>query len=164
MGRVGRLVAVAAMVTTVCAGAGLSAFAADAPPRNEYVAALEEICKPGGEATQRAMKGVKKDVDAGRIALAARKFGRAAEIFGETVDAIARVPRPPADAARLKKWFGYLGRQENYLKEITAQLRARRTIKAQRLTARFIHNGNLANNAVLAFGFNHCSFRFSRFG
>ena len=37
-------------------------------------------------------------------------------------------------------------------------------IKAQRLTARFIHNGNLANNVVLAFGFDWCSFKFSRYG
>jgi hypothetical protein len=39
-----------------------------------------------------------------------------------------------------------------------------RTIKAQRLTARFIHNGNLANNDTLAFGFDYCSFKFSRYG
>ncbi len=37
-------------------------------------------------------------------------------------------------------------------------------IKAQRLTARFIENGNLANNVTLAFGFNYCSFKFIRYG
>ena len=51
-----------------------------------------------------------------------------------------------------------------YLQQITAQLRAGQAIKAQRLTARFIHNGNLANNVVLAFGFDYCSFKFSRYG
>ncbi len=55
-------------------------------------------------------------------------------------------------------------RQESYLKQITAQLQAGHAIKAQRLTARFIHNGNLANNVVLAFGFDYCSFKFSRYG
>jgi hypothetical protein len=74
------------------------------------------------------------------------------------------MPRPPEDVARLAKWFGYLDRQESYLRRITAQLRAGRAIKAQRLTARFIHSGNLANNVVLAFGFNYCSFKFSRYG
>jgi hypothetical protein len=64
----------------------------------------------------------------------------------------------------LKKWFGYLKRQEQYLNEIAGQLKMDHTIKAQRLTARFIHHGNLANNVTLAFGFNYCSFRFSRFG
>ena len=74
------------------------------------------------------------------------------------------MPRPPADSAKLAKWFVYLGRQESYLKSITAELRAGHTIAAQRLTARFIKNGNHANNTVLAFGFNYCSFKFSRYG
>ena len=62
------------------------------------------------------------------------------------------------------KWFVYLNRQEAYLQEISAQLRAGHKIKAQRLTGRFIHNGNLANNVTLAFGFDWCSFKFSRYG
>ena len=68
------------------------------------------------------------------------------------------------DAAKLSKWFGYLKNQEGYLEQITAKLRAGQAIKAQRLTSRFIHNGNLANNTVLAFGFDSCSFKFSRYG
>jgi hypothetical protein len=74
------------------------------------------------------------------------------------------VPRPPADEAKLARWFDYLNGQEGYLKRITAELRAGKAIKAQRLTARFIHSGNLANNVVLAFGFDYCSFKFSRYG
>ena len=77
---------------------------------------------------------------------------------------ISAVPRPPADSAKLGKWFAYLKRQESYLGQITGQLRQDHAIKAQRLTARFIHNGNLANNVVLAFGFDCCSFKFSRYG
>jgi hypothetical protein len=132
--------------------------------RGDYVVTLEKICKPGAKATQSAMDGVRDDVHADRIPLAAHKFGRAARIFGGTIKRIGRIPRPPADISRLKKWFSYLKRQEAYLQEIAAQLRADHTIKAQRLTARFIHNGNLANNVTLAFGFDYCSFRFSRFG
>lgn len=150
-------------VVAALAAPAVTALAA-LPTRSEYVAELEPICKPGGEATERAMQGVRGDVDAGRVDIAARKFGRASGLFAQTVGTLARVPRPAADSARLKKWFTYLGRQQDYLKEITAQLEAGHTIKAQRLTARFIHNGNLANNVVLAFGFRDCSFRFSRFG
>ena len=69
-----------------------------------------------------------------------------------------------ADAVRLEKWFVYLNRQEEYLKQITAQLRMNHAIKAQRLTARFIERGDKANNTVLAFGFNYCSFKFIRYG
>jgi hypothetical protein len=141
-----------------------TAVAAEAPTRDEYVTRLEAVCKPDAEATQRAMKGARADISAERLGVAAGKFAKASSIFGSTVKEISADPRPSADAAKLSKWFGYLKNQESYLVQITAQLRAGRTIRAQRLTARFIHNGNLANNVVLAFGFDYCSFKFSRYG
>lgn len=151
------------LVAVALAAAGPAA-AAEAPARAEYVETLEAICKPGALATQRAMKGARAAVKAERLAAAAGKFGKAATIFGGTVKQIAAVPRPSADTSQLAKWFTYLNRQESYLRQITAQLRLDHAIKAQRLTARFIHNGNLANNVVLAFGFDYCSFKFSRYG
>lgn len=138
--------------------------AAEAPTRDEYVDQLERICKPDAEATQRAMNGARGDMAAERLATAAAKVAKASSIFSSTVQQIAAVPRPPADAPKLAKWFGYLRAQASYLKRITTQLRARRGVAAQRLTARLIHNGNLANNVVLAFGFDYCSFKFSRYG
>ncbi len=140
------------------------AVAEGPPTRSEYVERLEGICKPNALATQRTMKGIRALVSAERLSLAASRFSRATQFFDDTVREIAVVTRPPADTARLAKWFVYLGRQESYLKAITTQLRAGHTISAQRLTARFIKNGNLANNTVLAFGFNYCSFKFSRYG
>lgn len=162
MGRLARR----AVVVAIAAAVPLSAAAAfaETPTRTAYVAQLEAICKPGAKATQKAMDGVRDDVHASRIGVAAHKFGRAAKIFGHTIQRIGAVPQPLSDTSRISKWFTYLNRQEAYLKRISAQLRAGRTIKAQRLTARFIHNGNLANNVVLSFGFDYCSFRFSRFG
>jgi len=150
------------VIVTLLAAA--AAPAAEAPTRGEYVDRLEAICKPDAEATQRAMKGARADVRAERLKVAARKFARASSIFSQTRKQIAAVPRPTGDARRLGKWFTYLKRQESYLSEITEQLRQEHAIKAQRLTARFIHSGNLANNVVLAFGFNYCSFKFSRYG
>lgn len=157
-----RLVA-ALLFATLFAGTA-TALAAEAPTRDEYVTQLESICKPDAEATQRAMKGARSDIKAERLKIAAGKFAKATRIFGSTVKEIAAVPRPPEDTNKLDKWFGYLRKQESYLGQATAQLRAERAIKAQRLIARFIHNGNLANNTVLAFGFNYCSFKFSRYG
>lgn len=144
--------------------AAVAASAAEAPTRDEYVETLEKVCKPDAEATQRAMKGARGDVRGERFKAAAAKFAKATTIFGGTVKQIKAVPRPSADTAKLGKWFGYLDRQEDYLRLITAALRKQEGIKAQRLTARFIHNGNLANNVVLAFGFDYCSFKFSRYG
>lgn len=144
--------------------AAATAPAAEAPTRDEYVATLEKACKPDALATQKAMKGARADIRAERLTVAAVKFAKATAIFGGTVKEISAVPRPSADTARLRKWFTYLKRQESYLGQITEQLRQDHAIKAQRLTARFIHNGNLANNVVLAFGFDWCSFKFSRYG
>ena len=157
-----RLIPIAILMTALLFAA--AAPAAEAPSRDEYVERLEAICKPDAEATQKAMKGARADVRAERLKLAAVKFAKATSIFGGTVKQISAAPRPAADTARLGKWFTYLNRQESYLEQITAQLRQEHAIKAQRLTARFIHNGNLANNVVLAFGFNYCSFKFSRYG
>jgi hypothetical protein len=155
------LVALAVLLATV---AVTVAAADEGPSRAEYVGELEGICKPRAEATQEAMRGAKADLKAERLAVAASKFAKATTIFGGTLAKMSSVPQPPADTAKLATWFGYLDRQESYLKQITAQLRAGRAIPAQRLTARFIHNGNLANNSVIAFGFNYCSFKFSRYG
>ena len=166
MGRLAWLTGVSILVAAMAIAAGAAVAAGEEPmTREEYVPRLETICKPRAEATQRAIKGVRDDVrQPSRIPIAARKFASAARIFGGTVRIIDRVPKPANDVARLAQWFVYLNRQEDYLQRIAAQLRADHTIKAQRLTSRFIHNGNLANNVVLAFGFNYCSFRFSRFG
>lgn len=160
---------VVALLAAIALVAALSSFAAVAgaaeeSTRAEYVARLEAICKPDALATQRAMKGARSDVQHERLKVAAPKFAQATSIFGGTVKKIAAVPRPPADREHLRKWFGYLDQQERYLVKITAKLRADEALPAQRLTARFIHTGNLANNVVLAFGFEYCSFKFSRYG
>lgn len=163
MGYSGRLIA-AIVVATLTLGAGAAASSGTAPTREEYVSGLEKICKPGSKETEIVMKGIRDDVHKHRMGVAIHKFTRATAIFSHTIHTIARSPRPTADRAVLSRWFVYLGRQEKFLHEITDQLRAGDTIKAQRLVTRFVHNGNLANNEVLDFGFNYCSFKFARFG
>ena len=76
---------------------------------------------------------------------------------------ISAVPRPPQDATQLAKWFGYLRLQESYLARAAAALRAERIVRYQHNAVLFVHNGNLANDVVIAFGFNYCRFKFSRF-
>jgi hypothetical protein len=154
----------AALLAIAALAAGIALAEEPAfPDRPEYVEHLEAICKPRGEETERAVKGVRGDISAERFKPAAKKFDAAARIFGATLGEIGAVPRPPADRPKLAKWFGYLDRQEEYLNQIAAALHKEQAIRSQRLTARFVHNGNLANNTVLAFGFDYCSFRFSRF-
>ena len=139
------------------------AVAGASPIPPEYVAHLEAICKPHAMATQRTMNGIKPLVRAEHYGPAAAKFSRATNLFDATVREISTIPRPPTDTTRLAKWFVYLGRQQSLLKTITAQLRARYAIAVQRLTARFIKKGHLANNEVIALDFNHCRFKLSRY-
>ena len=158
--RVGRLVAAVSLAVLV-----LSAPAgAESPDRGEYVDRLETVCKPGVEATQRAVRGLRSDIKAERLAVAARKLSSAARIFDGTVREISPVPRPALDANQLSKWFGYLRLQEDYLARAAAALRAERIVQYQRNAVRFVHTGNLANDVVIAFGFDYCEFKFSRFG
>jgi hypothetical protein len=131
--------------------------------RPEYVAELEQICKPGSEATQRAVRGMRADVRSERLRLAATKFTKAKRIFAHTVGAISTVPRPGADRATLARWFAALGRETVYLGRTADALRAEDVARFQRVSAEFIHEGNRANNAVVSFGFNYCSFKPSRF-
>jgi hypothetical protein len=140
-----------------------TAGAAEAPTRPEYVRTLEEICKPGSEATQRAVRGTRRDVRDEQLARAARKVARAERIFARTVDSISPVTRPIADRSTLSRWFAKLAKEELYLARTAAALRADDVARFQREFAEFVHQGNKANNVVVSFGFNYCSFRPSRF-
>src|SRR5215213_3958951 len=138
--------------------------AAGAPERAEYVTRLEAVCKPGVEATQRAVRGVRSDIKAERLSVAARKLSSAARIFDATVREIKPIPRPPLDQTQLDKWFDYLRLQRAYLAKAAAALRTEQIVRYQRNSVRFVHTGNLANDVVIAFGFEYCRFKFSRFG
>jgi hypothetical protein len=152
--------AISALALTVSAAAPAWA---EAPTRAEYVAQLERECKPGSEATRRAVHGVRADVRAERFAVAAAKFARARRIFTRTVTEISAVPRPEADVDTLSRWFTALRREERYLGRIVKTLRASNVPAFQRAAADFIRQGNRANNVVVSFGFNYCSFKPSRF-
>jgi hypothetical protein len=152
---------IVALLVTLVLTAGTAAAAETS--RSEYVAQLEQICKPGSEATQRAVKGMRADVRAERLRVAAGKFARAERIFAGTVSSISTVPRPAADRATLARWFAALGREQVYLGRIVTTLRAEDVARFQRASADFIHEGNKANNVVVSFGFNYCAFKPSRF-
>lgn len=155
--------ALLAAVLALALGFAAPVLAAEEPTRAEYVARLEPICKPRSEATARAVRGVRGDVRAERLAVAGRKFAKAQRIFAATVDAISTVPRPAADLATLKRWFSALDREELYLGQMVEVLRRDSVAGFQRVSAKFIQEGNRANNAVVSFGFNYCAFKPTRF-
>jgi len=147
------------LVTIQVAGAARSAETT----RPDYVTRLERICKPGSEATQRAVRGVRGDVQRERLREAAPKVDEAKRIFAHTVSAIGKVPRPSTDRTTLARWFRALRRETVALGRTASALRADDVARFQRAWANFIHEGNKANNVVVAFGFNYCDFKPSRF-
>jgi hypothetical protein len=131
--------------------------------RPEYVAQLERICKPGSEATQRAVRGMQSDIRSERLQLAASKFTKAKRIFDGTISKITTVPRPAADRATLSRWFATLGRESDYLGQSAVALRAEEIARFQRVSGQFFQQGSKANNTVVSFGFNYCNFKSSRY-
>lgn len=156
----------AAFAALLCAGALAGAALGATDPeqtRESYVAQVEPICKTNTKANERVLKGVRKEIRQGKTRLAAGRFAKAAAAFGRATREIAAVPQPVADAPRLTKWIGLLGKERSLLGQIGQALRAGKKAKAQHLSVTLTHNGNLANNTVLGFEFHYCLIDSSRF-
>jgi hypothetical protein len=133
------------------------------PSRAEYVVRLEAICKPRSEATSRAVRGTRGDIQGEKFKLAASKFAKAERIFAGTVGAISKVPRPAADRKTLSRWFAALGKETGYLRGSAVALRAENPARFQNVNGQFFRYGAKTNNIVVSFGFNYCAFKPSRY-
>jgi hypothetical protein len=153
----------AAAVAVALLSAGIAAAEGPAPSRSEYVARLEGLCKPRALATKRAVRGMRSDLRAERLQVAASKFSKASRLFAATVQEISQQPRPASDRATLGRWFHYLHQEESNLRRIVAVLRADRPVAFQHASASFVKSGERADDVVLAFGFDFCYFKLSRF-
>lgn len=131
--------------------------------REEYVARVEPICKANVQANKRIFKGSKAQVKAGELKQASTHFLRAAAALDKTIKQLQAVPKPPADAAKLDKWIGYLKAESSFFARIGRALAAADKYKAENLSVKLNRNSNLANNTVLAFGFDYCRIDSSRF-
>jgi hypothetical protein len=132
--------------------------------RDEYVARAEPICKRNTEANKRIFQGAAAQVKAGKLKAASTHFKRATTAFEKTIAQLGAVPQPVADEAKLAKWLGYLQVESSYLGQIAKALAKEDKAKAQTLSVRLNRNSNLANNTVLAFGFDYCKIDPARFG
>jgi uncharacterized protein HemX len=149
-------------VLALGAGAALGVTSAE-QTRETYVAQVEPICKTNTKANERILAGAEKKVREGKLKVAAGQFTQAAAAFGKAVKQIKAVPQPVADKAKLAKWVGLLEDETKLLSEIGKALKANNKNKAQTLSIKLTHNGNLANNAVLGFDFDYCLIDSSRF-
>jgi hypothetical protein len=131
--------------------------------REQYVERLEPICKRNADANSRILKGVRQQVQRGQLKPAGRRFARASNALGRSVNQMAKVSRPAADAQRLGKWFGYLKRQRLLLLKIGKALKTGKRGLAQNLAVKLDKNNKAANNTVILFGFKQCRIESSRF-
>jgi hypothetical protein len=131
--------------------------------RSEYVASVEPACKTETEANLGIFKGVKKEIKAGELRGAAKRFSRAAKAFTKGLSDIEAAPRPSADENKIAKWIGFLRSEGTLLTKIGTALKEDKKHQVQGDVLLLYHNANLANNAVLGFGFNYCKLNPGRF-
>lgn len=155
--RLGLALAVAALLAIPAAAGGAEL------DRPEYVEKLEPICAANTEANSRILKGVKGQVQQGKLVPAGKRFVRASSALGRSITQMAKVPKPSADEARLETWFDYLKREKDLLRKIGQALKAKNKFTAQKQAVELNRNNNKANNTVISFGFKECRIDSSRF-
>ena len=133
------------------------------PAQLEYAEKVEPICKANSEANSRILKGVKGQVQQGKLKPAGRRFIRASSALGKAVTQINQVPRPVEYEVKLSKWIGYLKSEKTYLQQIGAALKAEEKFRAQKLAVKLNRNNNQANSTVISFPFKECRIDSSRF-
>jgi hypothetical protein len=154
---------IAALLVLALGSTGALAVTSAEQTRETYVAAVEPICKTNTKSNERILSGAEKKVKEGKLKVAAGQFTKAAGAFAKAVKQIKAVPQPVADKAKLGKWTKYLEAETKLLSEIGKALKSGNKTKAQTLSVKLTHNGNLANNAVLGFDFDYCLIDSSRF-
>ena len=157
--RLGAAIGALVLCLGLCAQGALAAEVT----RGEYVQSAEPICKANTEANERIFKGAKEQVKEGKLRAASAHFAKAKQALAKTVTQLGALPQPSADEAKLHKWIGYLGTERDLLGKIGVALRHEDKAAAQQLSVRLNRNSNLANNTVLAFGFDYCRIDPGRF-
>jgi hypothetical protein len=131
--------------------------------RESYKASVEPICKTNVQANERILKGVKAEVQAGKLKPAATQFSKAANALQKAIAKLEAVPQPTADKASLAKWLKYIREEEGYFRQIAKKLNANDKNGATKMQILLSHTATLANNQVLAFEFKYCRVEPSKF-
>jgi hypothetical protein len=140
------------------------AFAADLEEeRQAYKAQAEPICKQNREANERVLKGVKKNIKAGKLKLAASQFAKGAGALKKARAQLAALPKPAADSARLTQWLDYIKTEVELFEQASKRLKAGDKHGAQRLQLHLLSTVNKANNTVLPYEFRYCKVQTSQF-
>jgi CRISPR/Cas system-associated protein Cas10 (large subunit of type III CRISPR-Cas system) len=142
------------------------ASAEEAPTRAQYVEQVDPICQANTEVNKRILKNVKtkaRSKSPQTVKEAGTQFIHASSAFGAAETKIAAVPRPPADDARLLKWFKYLSIVKADLRKLGKALKEGKKILAAHEQIRVERASNAANNVSFTFEFHYCHLSTSNF-
>lgn len=138
-------------------------LAAAEESREGYIAKVEPICQANSKANEKILKPVKKEVTQNKLALAAKQLDQAAKALKSTEAELEAVEQPPADAAKLSKWLGYVKTEASLFEQTGRALKSNNKNKAQQLESKLNANANSANAEVLSFSFHYCRFEPSKY-
>lgn len=143
-----------------------TASAEEEPTRAQYVEQVDPICQANTEANKRILKNVKtkaRSKSPKTVRQAGSQFIQASTAFGTAEKKIAAVPRPPADDARLLKWFKHLAIVRTDLRKLGKALQKGEKILAAHEQVRVERAANAANNVSFIFEFKYCHLSASNF-
>jgi hypothetical protein len=146
--------ALAAVVVLATASSALGAELT----RDEYVTRAEAICKVGTTKVTPMLSDGLAEFKKNEVTGAGPKFVRAAAFYDSSRARLQAIPKPLSDADDLTAWLNRLQVQNLFLRKAGKALAEARRVQAQGFLSRFVHNGNLANDLVLGFGFKYCLF------
>jgi len=138
-------------------GAAAPASAAELT-RGQYVDRAEAICKVGTAKSSPLLSKGLAEFKANKVESAGPKFVSTAAAYGAARSKLAAIPKPADDAEELAEWLDLLKVQNFFLRKTGKALSAGQRVQAQGFLSRFVHNGNLANDTVLGYGFKYCLF------
>lgn len=148
-------------VAVVALMGAVPAFAADAE-QERYAEAAEPICKQN-KPQEEKLKGARALVKNGKLDAASRLFTNAAKALKRTRAQLLQIPKPPADAAQLTKWLGYMKTEVQLFEAVARKLANGETTSANRMVIRLVSTAKQANNQVLDFEFRYCRVDPSKF-
>ena len=131
--------------------------------RDAYKEQVEPICKQNRQANERVLKGVKKNIQNGKLKLAGTQFAKGAAALKKARTQLTAVPQPSADSARLTKWLGLVKTEVELFEKVSKKLKAGDKGGAQRMALQLTSTVNRANNTVLAYEFRYCRVQTSQF-
>jgi hypothetical protein len=155
--------AIAAVLFATLAVAAV-AHGAEEPTREHYLATVEPICKRDREASERILGGTKEAIREGKLKVAGRQLIRASRHFGEAIRELVAVPRPPADEAKLQKWFKFLRILRDRIRQTGVYYKEGEELRATHESIAAERTGNAANNVSYSLKFRHCRLGRSRLG